>query len=144
MPCVTYDKRFLLWWGLSLFLCKLGSRRQLDYQFNSDGPAVLDNLNRLAGTAQTTRPVNQTLNYFLGRIGAEAVARLRTQLVRRLIRMKALDAARLQGRFVVAIDGTGYLVFRYRHCDHCLVQQARRPCTCTRCWRPSCSGQPAW
>jgi len=133
LPCVTYDKRFLLWWGLSLFLCKLGSRRQLDYQFNSDGPAVLDNLNRLAGTAQTTRPVNQTLNYFLGRIGAEAVARLRTQLVRRLIRMKALDAARLQGRFVVAIAIIAW-------CS----SMARRPCTCTRCWRPSCSGQPAW
>src|SRR5262245_27492770 len=28
-PQVIYDKHFLLWWGLSLFLCKLGSRRQL-------------------------------------------------------------------------------------------------------------------
>ncbi len=37
--------------------------------------------------------------------------------------MKALDAARLQGRFVVLIDGSGYLVFRSRHCDHCLTQR---------------------
>jgi hypothetical protein len=49
---------------LCLFLCKLGSRRQLDYQCNTDGPELLDNLNRLAGTSQTTRPVNKTLNYF--------------------------------------------------------------------------------
>ena len=48
---VIYHKRFLVWWGLSLFLCKLGSRRQLDYQFGGDGPEVLPNLNRLAGTA---------------------------------------------------------------------------------------------
>jgi hypothetical protein len=48
---------------------------------------------------------------------------LRTRAVRRLIRMKALDPARLQGRFVVAAGGTGYLVFRYRHCEHCLTQQ---------------------
>jgi hypothetical protein len=123
VPYVVYHKRFLLWWGLALFLCKLGSRRQLDYQLNTDGPAVLDNLNRLAGTRQTSRPVNKTLNYFLGRIGSPAVAGLRTRLVQRLIRMKALDAARLQGRFVVAADGTGYLVFRYRHCEHCLTQQ---------------------
>lgn len=120
---MTYHKRFLLWWGLTLFLCKLSSRRQLDYQLNTDGPAVLDNLNRLAGTRQTTRPVNKTLNYFLGRAGTPPVAGLRTQCVRRLVRMKALDAARLQGRFVVAADGTGYLVFRYRHCEHCLTQQ---------------------
>jgi hypothetical protein len=53
--------------GLSLFLCKLGSRRQLDYQFHSDGPEVLANLNRLADTLQDSRPVNKTLEYFLGK-----------------------------------------------------------------------------
>src|SRR5919204_1665622 len=88
VPFVTYHKRFLLWWGLALFLGKLGSRRQLDSQLNTDGPAVLDNLNRLAGTRQTSRPVNKTLNYFLGRTGTPPVAGLRTQCLRRLIRMK--------------------------------------------------------
>jgi hypothetical protein len=122
-PLVIYQKRFLIWWGLSLFLCKLGSRRQLDYQLNTDGPEVLANLNRLADTAQDSRPVNQTLESFLKRIGEAPVADLRRQMVRRLIRMKALDAARLQGRFVVLIDGSGYLVFRTRHCDHCLTQR---------------------
>jgi hypothetical protein len=122
-PLVIYHKRFLLWWGLSLFLCKLGSRRQLDYQLNTDGPEVLNNLNRLAGTTQQTRPVNQTLEYFLEHIGSAPIARLRQRMVQRLIRMKALDAARLQGRFVVLVDGTGYLVFGCRHCDHCLTQR---------------------
>jgi hypothetical protein len=122
-PLVIYHKRFLIWWGLSLFLCKLGSRRQLDYQLNTDGPEVLANLNRLAGTAQQTRPVNQTLEYFLERIGSAPLAGLRPQMVRRLIRMMALDAARLQGRFVILVDGTGYLVFGSKHCDHCLTQR---------------------
>lgn len=67
LPSVVYHKRFLVWWGLGLFLCKLESRRQLDYQFHSDGPEVLGNLNRLAGTAQDSRPVNKTLEYFLGK-----------------------------------------------------------------------------
>ena len=122
-PLVVYHKRFLVWWGLSLFLCKLSSRRQLDYQLNTDGPEVLANLNRLAGTAQDSRPVNQTLEYFLENIGSAPIAGLRQRMVQRLIRMKALDAARLQGRFVVLIDGSGYLVFRSRHCDHCLTQR---------------------
>ena len=74
---VVYHKRFLVWWGLSLFLCKLSSRRQLDYQFNTDGPEVLPNLNRLAGTAQDSRPVNKTLEYFLGKIGSAPIAGLR-------------------------------------------------------------------
>ena len=120
---VTYHKRFLVWWGLSLFLCKLSSRRQLDYQLNTDGPQVLANLNRLADTAQDSRPVNQTLEYFLEGTGAPPIAGLRQRMVQRLIRMKALDEARLQGRFVILIDGSGYLVFRSRHCDHCLTQR---------------------
>jgi hypothetical protein len=123
LPMVVYHKRFLVWWGLSLFLCKLSSRRQLDYQLNTDGPAVLENLNRLADTAQDSRPVNQTLEYFLEGAGAAPFAGLRQQMVQRLIRMKALDAARLLGRFIVLIDGSGYLVFNHRHCDHCLTQR---------------------
>ena len=45
-----------------LFVCKLGSRRQIDYQFGEAGTQVLANLNRLAGTQQTTLPVNQTVD----------------------------------------------------------------------------------
>jgi hypothetical protein len=90
---------------------------------NTDGPEVLDNLNRLAGTAQDSRPVNKTLEYFLRRVGSDPVAGLRRQAVHRLLRMKVLDGARLQGRFLVLIDGSGYLVFHSRHCAHCLTQQ---------------------
>jgi hypothetical protein len=123
LPLVVYHKRFLVWWGLSLFLFKLTSRRQLDYQLNVDGPEVLPNLNRLAGTEQDSRPVNQTLEYFLRKIGSVPIAGLRQRMVQRLIRMKALDEARLQGRFVGLIDGSGFLVFRSKHCDHCLTQR---------------------
>src|SRR6478609_7691976 len=122
-PLVVYHKRFLVWWGLGLFLFRLGSRRQLDYQFAADGPEVLGNFNRLAGTAQEGRPVNKTLECFLRKVGGAPIARLRQQMVRRLIRMKALDEARMHGRFVVLIDGTGYLLFHCRHCAHCLTQR---------------------
>jgi hypothetical protein len=44
-------------------------------------------------------------------------------MVQRLLRMKALDAARLAGRPVVLVDGTGLLCFHRRHCDHCLTQE---------------------
>jgi hypothetical protein len=118
---ITYDKRFLLWWGLCLYLFQLGSRRQLDFALDSRGTHVLDNLNRLAQTEQTTRPVHDTLEYFLQGVGAAPLARLRRQMLQRLIRSKVLEANRLQRRYLVVPDATGLVTFRRRHCPHCLV-----------------------
>ena len=122
-PMVIYQRPFLFWWGLLLFCCKLGSRRQLDFALRDLDTWVLDNLNRLSGSEQQTLPVHKTLSHFLGHVGSPAVAQVRTQCVRRLIRNKVLDAARFRGGFVVAVDGTGYLCFDQPHCPHCLVHR---------------------
>ena len=119
----TYSRRFLAWWGFLLYLLQLGSRRQLDFELRDDGPQVLANLNRLAQTAQTTLPVHDTLDYFLGHVKLAGWERLRTHLVQRLVRMKALDAARLLGQFVLLLDATGLICFPRRHCPYCLVQK---------------------
>ncbi len=118
-----YPRRFLAWWGISLYLFQLGSRRQLDYELRDGGPKVLANLNRLAETEQTTLPVHDTLDHFLEHVALAGWERLRTQMVQRLVRMKALDAARLLGRPVLLIDATGLICFHQRHCEHCLVQR---------------------
>jgi hypothetical protein len=120
---LTYHRRFLLWVGLFLFLAKLGSRRQIDFQLGEKGTAVLANLNRLAGTQQEDVPVNQTVDDYFAGIGSPPLLGLRQQMMSRLLRMRALEEARVQGRYVVLIDGSGYLVFRHRHCEHCLTQQ---------------------
>jgi hypothetical protein len=120
---IIYSRRFLAWWGLALYLLQLGSRRQLDYELRDGGPLVLANLNRLAQTEQTTLPVHDTLDHFLEHVQLTGWERLRTQLVQRLLRMKALDAARLLGQPVLLIDATGVLCFHRRHCPHCLVQR---------------------
>ena len=122
-PFVEYDQRFLLWWGILLFCCNLGSRRQLDFELRDLETSVLDNVNRLAGTHQNTLPVHKTLPHYLGHIGSDSLSQLRTQCIRRLIRMKALDDFRLHGAFVIALDGTGHLKFNRRHCEHCLTQE---------------------
>jgi hypothetical protein len=121
---VTYPACFLLWWGLLLFLCKLGSRRQLDFQLRDSEFHVLENVNRLSECQQESLPVNKTLSHFLGHVGSPAVAGLRTQCVRQLIRNKVLDGSRLFGRFVVVFDGTAFLTFKERHCPHCLVHRS--------------------
>jgi len=118
-----YSTRFLAWWGISLYLFQLRSRRQLDFELSTVGTQVLHNLNRLAGTTYQTRPVHDTLDHFLGHSTPEAFIELRTRMVQRLLRMHALDAARLLGYVVLLVDGTGLLSWRRRHCPHCLVQR---------------------
>lgn len=122
-PMVEYDPRFLYWWGLLLFCCKLGSRRQLDFELRDDQLCVLDNVNRLAQTQQSTLPVNKTLSHFLSHVGSAPLAQLRTDCVRQLIRNKVLDSIRLHGCFPVVIDGSGFLSFSERHCSYCLVHR---------------------
>lgn len=118
-----YSRRALAWWGIDLYLLQLGSRRQLDFELRDGGAQVLANFNRLAETQQTTLPVHDTLDHFLGHVKLSGWERLRTQMVQRLLRMKVLDAARVQGRPVLLIDATGLICFPQRHCPHCLVQR---------------------
>lgn len=120
---IIYETRFMGWWGIALYLCQLGSRRQLDYDLDARDTFVLENLNRLAGTKHDTRPVHDTLDYFVEHLKSHGLPGLRTKFARRLIRMKALDAARLCGKYVALVDGSGTLCFHRRHCDHCLVQR---------------------
>jgi hypothetical protein len=84
---------------------------------------VLANLNRLAETELASLPVHDTLDHFVGHVAVPGWEGLRTQLVQRLLRMKALDAARLLGRPVLLIDATGLLCFPRLHGPHCLVQR---------------------
>lgn len=120
--CV-YETRFLVWWGICLYLFQLGSRRQLNFRLDAQGTQVLPNLNRLADTHQQTRPVHGTLDHFLDHVQPQALAQLRTRMIRHLIRGKVLEAARLQGCLVLVLDATGLFCFRQRHCPHCLVQR---------------------
>lgn len=122
-PMVIYDRKFLAWWGIILFALKLGSRRQLDFDFRDESTKVLGNVNNLARTNQETLPVHNTLEHFLGHVGWMAFAALCVLMIRRLIRMRVFDKDRLGGCYVVAADGTGVLVFNRPHCDLCLTQK---------------------
>jgi hypothetical protein len=77
----TYSTRFLAWWGIALYLLQLSSRRQLDFELRDGGAAVLTNLNRLAQTEQTTLPVHDTLDHFVGHVKLEGWETLRGQMV---------------------------------------------------------------
>jgi len=116
-----YPKETLVWSALLIFLLALRSRRQ--FRFESQGDPFVANLNALAGSRVESASHDDTVVYYLKRVPPEHFEVLPVYVVRRLIRMKALDRWRLYGAFLVAVDGTGQLFFRKRHCPHCLTQR---------------------
>lgn len=115
---ITYELPSMFWVGLLLFLLKLGSRRQLNYELDSE--EMLNNVKLLSKEELERIPHDGTLAYLLERFDTEELRGLRTKMINSLIRKKCLDKYRLSGYYLVAIDGSGYLTFKEKHCEHCL------------------------
>jgi hypothetical protein len=124
---VVYDKSFCIWSALSIFMQALGSRRQFDREALVDAarPAhcLLENLNRLAGTEETDILHGDTLNDYLCLLPPRHLAQIPHKMAGRLIRMRALDYARLFGMYLIVIDATGIRYSAKRHCEYCLTQK---------------------
>ncbi len=106
--------------ALLMFLCRLGSRRQINYLFRGNGPSEAK-FQAVFGVE--TCPHGDTANVLFGRLLPDQVQEVVCWIVETLIRKKVLDRYRLLGRyFTISIDGTGRLVFPKRHCPHCLTR----------------------
>lgn len=117
----VYPIAYVLMSGLLLFLTKLGSRRQMRFQFRTD--QFIANVNSFAGTTCEAMLHPDTLAYLAKRLPLGALEGLRHAMLNELLRKKVFEKHRLLGKYyLVAIDGTGFLVYRERHCEHCLTR----------------------
>jgi hypothetical protein len=118
---IIYSLNSVLFTGVLLFVCRLGSRRSIQAKLRGNGPAQ-DKFGALFGLAQI--PHGDTLNYSCQRVQVDEVQEVICAFMERLIRNKVLCAYRLLGvYYLVAIDGTGVITFRRRHCEHCLQKK---------------------
>jgi len=117
---ITYPLAALLFAGLWLLVCRLGARRQLAQMFRGNGPSATK-FAALFGVV--TCPHGDTLNGVFRRLSPDELQAVVTGLIETLIRRKVLYATRLLERsYLIAIEGTGVLVFAERHCAHCLTR----------------------
>lgn len=114
----TYDLKHLTWMGLLMFLFRLGSRRQLLKERETE--VFLQNLLGLSGTDEKQVAHPDTLNYLLELVNPDELEAVKVKMVKQLIKDRRLDAFRLRGEFRIAIDGTGVFSFSGQHCEHCL------------------------
>lgn len=114
-----YSMRVLMLMGLLMFAGHAGSRNHMnDSAFGASEPAR--NLARLSGREVADVPHLDTLEKVLRRIDPAHIERVLSFMIRRLVRMKALDGWRTGGRFPLAVDGTGLYSFAERHCENCI------------------------
>jgi hypothetical protein len=117
---ITYPLAALLFAGLLLFVCRLGARRQIQHLLRGNGPsaAKFEALFEVA-----TCPHGDTVEAVFRRLSPDELQAVVTGLAETLIRRKVLYATRLlEHYYLIAIDGTGVLVFAERHCAHCLTR----------------------
>jgi hypothetical protein len=117
---ITYPLAALLVAGLLLFICHLGARRQINHKLRGN-QASSAKFETLFGVPQC--PHGDTLEAAFSRLQPAELQEVVRGMTATLIRRKVLTATRLLDHYyLVAIDGTGVLVFPERHCAHCLTR----------------------
>jgi len=120
---ITYPLAALLTAGVLLFLFRLAARRQIGHLLRGNGPSAAK-FQALFGVDNL--PHGDTLNVAFRRFNVAETQEVVTGMTETLIRRKVLYPYRLfEHYFLVAIDGTGMLVFARRHCAHCLTMTTK-------------------
>lgn len=117
---IEYSLESLLSTGVLMYLFRLGARRQIKYQLRGNTLSQ-SKFDAWFGVAEV--PHGDTLNYAFKRIALAEVQEVVCRMVETLIRKKVLYRWRVYGNFLVAVDGTGVLTFRERHCEYCLSKK---------------------
>ena len=105
--------------GVLMFLTHSGSRNHFNDNVR-DALELARTMARMLGCDVDALPHLDTLEKVLRLMHPADLELLLTRLMRRLIRMKALDDWRIEGQFPLAVDGTGLYSFPSRHCPHCI------------------------
>jgi hypothetical protein len=120
LDLITYPLAAVGFTGMLMFLCRLGSRRQINHLFRGNGPSAAK-FQALFGVESC--PHGDTVNTLYSRLDPDEIQQVVTSMVKTLIRKKVLYRYRLLDHyFMIAIDGTGRLTFPERHCAHCMTQ----------------------
>jgi hypothetical protein len=119
---VDYSVGSLVFLCVLMFACRLGARRQVRRQLFT---TFLVNLYKVLFDVDSV-PHGDTMNGVLCGLPFDRVQELVCGMTETLIDKKVLYPHRLFGRYyVVAVDATGMLVYRYPHCPHCLTSTHR-------------------
>jgi hypothetical protein len=107
--------------GMSLFLFKEGSRNQLN-NHRLDGH-FMEHYHRLFAMRL---PQQDTVKDVLCELANDELEHVKMDSMSKLFEQKWLRGYRLLDRYyLVAVDATGVMSFKKRHCEHCLTRKSK-------------------
>jgi len=109
----------LLWLSLLMMLAGLESRNQFNENLCTEETREL--LERTLGLTLPSLPHGDTLAHLWKKLPPECLEKLRTAMIRTLLRSRRLEAFRYRKQYyILALDGTELYRWNERHCDKCL------------------------
>ena len=119
---ITYSQKDFFYMGCLKNACSVESMKKMEDLFNEEN--CIRALGILSGNEELDEmPHCDTLNYYLSKLSPECLGEIRTKMIRKLIKSKVFNKARLSnGGWRVILDGTGLFSFKEKHCDNCLRQ----------------------
>jgi hypothetical protein len=106
--------------GISMFLFKEDSRNA----FNNDRkePLFAHNYTKLF---KKELPHMDTVKDVFCPLDCAELENIKAEMIAKLIRNKVLADQRFQGRYIIAVDGTGIVSYEEHHCDCCLTKTSK-------------------
>ncbi len=104
---VTYPVSVLLMTRILSSLCYIRSMRKTSEEFNSE--QAIDNIWAICGEEQTVKelPYWETVNRYLKGLMPQELQKVIQNVVRRLLRSRAFEAAKIRGKYwQIIVDGT--------------------------------------
>jgi hypothetical protein len=102
---VRYPIEVMIFTGILLFLCQLGSRRQVNYKLR-ENESARRKYRALFGVEDV--PHGDTLNYTYQQLNVEEVQEIECRMMEILMEQEELQKWRLFGQYyLIAMDGTG-------------------------------------
>lgn len=120
---IDYTPDILLFSLLMKNVTSIESMNQMTTKFNTD--ECIDNVARVLGCKGLKElPHHDTINNFLKKLKPEELEKIRSYMIRELFKKRCLERYRLSDKYwKIAVDATGIVSFKDRHCENCLKRE---------------------
>ena len=120
---IDYTPDIILFSTIMKNATSIESMNQMTIKFNTD--KCINNVAKvLECEGLEELPHHDTINNFLKKLKPEEIEKIRSYMIKELFKRRCLERYRLLDKYwTIAVDATGIVSFKDRHCEHCLKRE---------------------